>query len=347
MNILITGGAGFIGSNFTRYWLEKYPQDIVVVYDKFTYAGNRNNLKLKSICQRQTRLWREKLKIIKGDICDTKVLEKAIANHIDTIVHFAAETHVDRSIDAPDDFIQTNIIGTFRILELMKKFPDIRLHHVSTDEVYGDLPLDKPDMKFDENSPYKPNSPYSASKAASDHLVRAYIRTYGIKATISNCSNNFGPYCFPEKLIPLAITRALNDEEIPVYGSGLQVRDWIHTEDHVRGIDLILQKGKLGETYMLGGDGERTNLWILQKILEILNKPKNLLIHVGDRKGHDERYAVDFTKAKKELLFEPEKTIEEWLIDTINWYRGNESWWRPLKKNADKIAKKYLERRLD
>lgn len=340
MNILVTGGAGFIGSNFIHYWANKYPSDSISVVDKLTYAGNLESLKdLEN---------NPHYEFFKADITDYSSLENVILEkNIDTIVHFAAESHVDRSIDAPDDFVQTNIIGTFRILELVKKYPEIRLHHVSTDEVFGDLSLDNPQDKFSEQTAYDPSSPYSASKAAADHLVRAYIRTYGIKATISNCSNNFGPYCYPEKLIPLAITRALNNQEIPVYGSGLQVRDWIHTSDHCRGIELILKKGKLGETYLLGGNGERTNLFILERILEKLNKPKSLLVHVGDRKGHDLRYAIDYSKAKSELGFEPEKSIEEWLDLTVDWYKNNENWWKPLKASADKIAEKYLAVKLN
>lgn len=340
MNILVTGGAGFIGSNFVHYWANKYPSDSISVVDKLTYAGNLESLKdLEN---------NPHYEFFKADITDYSSLENVILEkNIDTIVHFAAESHVDRSIDAPDDFVQTNIIGTFRILELVKKYPEIRLHHVSTDEVFGDLSLDNPQDKFSEQTAYDPSSPYSASKASADHLVRAYIRTYGIKATISNCSNNFGPYCYPEKLIPLAITRALNNQEIPVYGSGLQVRDWIHTSDHCRGIELILKKGKLGETYLLGGNGERTNLFILERILEKLNKPKSLLVHVGDRKGHDLRYAIDYSKAKSELGFEPEKSIEEWLDLTVDWYKNNENWWKPLKASADKIAEKYLAVKLN
>lgn len=339
MNILVTGGAGFIGSNFVKYWLKKYPDHNIVVYDKLTYAGNLSNLReLEN---------NGNYKFIQGDICDFAKLDQTVVeNNIDTIVHFAAESHVDRSIEAPDDFVQTNIIGTFKILEILKKYPNIRFHHISTDEVYGDLPTDKPEIKFTEHSPYEPSSPYSASKAASDHLVRAYIRTYGIKATISNCSNNFGPYCFPEKLIPLVVTRALNNQEIPVYGTGEQVRDWIHTEDHAFGIDLILHKGKLGETYLLGGNGERQNIWIIKYILKQLNKPESLIVHVGDRKGHDARYAINYSKSEKELGFTPQKNLEERLNETIDWYRNNESWWKDLKPKADKIAERYLSMRI-
>lgn len=335
MNILVTGGAGFIGSNFVRYWKKNYPNDLIVVFDKFTYAGNMDNIHDLPI------------EVIKGDICDKFYFELAVKDyHIDTIIHFAAESHVDRSIDAPDDFIQTNIVGTFQILEVLKSHPEIRFHHISTDEVYGDLPIDKPEIKFNEHSKYEPSSPYSASKASSDHLVHAYIKTYRINATISNCSNNFGPYCYPEKLIPLIITRALNDEELPVYGTGLQVRDWIHTEDHAKGIDLILKNGKIGETYLLGGNGERTNLFVIKKILEILEKPERLIVHVGERKGHDQRYAIDYSKAETELGFKPAKSFEERLEETIAWYVENEDWWKEGKKTADIIAQKYLAKKV-
>jgi dTDP-glucose 4,6-dehydratase len=339
MKILITGGAGFIGSNFSRYWSNKYHTDTIVIYDKLTYAGNLSNLK--------ELLDENKIFFEKGDIIDKEKLESTVLKYsIDTIIHFAAESHVDRSIDGPEDFIKTNIIGTFKILELIRKYPLIRLHHISTDEVFGELPTNKPEEKFDESTPYDPRSPYSASKASSDHLVRSYINTYGIQATISNCSNNYGPYCFPEKLIPLVITRALNNQEIPVYGLGDQVRDWIHVEDHAYGIDLILNKGKIGETYLLGGDGERQNIWIVKKILSILNKPESLIVHVGDRKGHDKRYAINFSKAKNDLEFAPIKSIDERLEETVKWYLENKEWWQDLKPQADVIAEKYLSKRL-
>ena len=339
MNILITGGAGFIGSNFTRYWAKKYPSDNIVVYDKLTYAGNKENLK---------ELFESPLfTFVEGDILDASLLEKTIKeNSVETIVHFAAETHVDRSITDPETFVMTNVIGTLRILEVIRKYPTIRFHHISTDEVFGELPLDDPNAKFSENTPYDPRSPYSASKASSDHLVRAYINTFKINATISNCSNNYGPYCFPEKLIPLAITRAIKNEEIPVYGDGLQVRDWIHVDDHCLGIELILKKGKIGETYILGGHGEKPNIYLLKEILKILNKPESLLVHVGDRKGHDKRYAMDYTKANSELGFEPQKSLESRLEETVRWYQDNEDWWTPLKVEADKIAIAYLEKRI-
>lgn len=337
MTLLITGGAGFIGSNFTKYWVNKHPHDQVIVYDKLTYAGNQDNLK--------ELFSNPNFSFIKGDICNGRLLEQAIQdNNVDTIVHFAAETHVDRSIDKPYDFIQTNIVGTFKILEVLRKYPNIRFHHISTDEVFGELPLDDPTAKFSEETPYDPRSPYSASKAASDHLVRSYINTYKILGTISNCSNNYGPYCHPEKLIPLTITRAIHNEQIPVYGDGMQVRDWIHVEDHCFGIELILSKGKIGETYILGGHGEQPNIFIIKKILEILEKPESLIVYVGDRKGHDKRYAMDFRKAKKELGFEPQKALEERLKATVLWYRENSQWWSKTKTDADKIAEKYLSR---
>ena len=339
MNILITGGAGFIGSNFTRYWAKKYPSDNIVVYDKLTYAGNKENL--KDLSRNPFFLF------VQGDIVDGELFEKTLVdNKIDTVVHFAAETHVDRSINNPETFVMTNVIGTLRILEVIRKYPTIRFHHISTDEVFGELPLDDPNAKFSENTPYDPRSPYSASKASSDHLVRAYINTFKINATISNCSNNYGPYCFPEKLIPLAITRAIKNEEIPVYGDGLQVRDWIHVDDHCLGIELILKKGKIGETYILGGHGEKPNIYLLKEILKILNKPESLLVHVGDRKGHDKRYAMDYTKANSELGFEPQKSLESRLEETVRWYQDNEDWWTPLKVEADKIAIAYLEKRI-
>jgi len=339
MNILITGGAGFIGSNFTKYWADKYPDDDIVVYDKLTYAGNKENLK--------ELFDNPKFNFVEGDIVDGELFEKTIVDHeVNTIVHFAAETHVDRSIEGPEAFVHTNIMGTFRILEVLRKYPEIRFHHISTDEVFGELPLDNPNAKFSEKTPYDPRSPYSASKAASDHLVRAYVNTYKIKATISNCSNNYGPYCFPEKLIPLTITRAINNQEIPVYGDGMQVRDWIHVDDHCLGVDLILEKGKLGETYILGGHGEKPNIYIVKEILKLLEKPESLIVHVGDRKGHDKRYAMDFTKAKNELGFEPQKPLEKRLEETVQWYVDNQEWWAPLKAEGDRIAESYLKNRI-
>ncbi|MCX8034986.1 MAG: dTDP-glucose 4,6-dehydratase [Candidatus Dojkabacteria bacterium] len=334
MTILVTGGAGFIGTNFVRYWASRYPDDNIIVYDKLTYAGNFENI--------GDLVEAGKIQFVKGDICNKELLDFVVVKYkVDTIVHFAAESHVDRSIDSPGEFIQTNIVGTWTILEIVRKY-DLRFHHISTDEVFGELPIDNLDIKFKESTPYDPRSPYSASKASSDHLVRSYVNTYSIKATISNCSNNYGPYCFPEKLIPLVITRAIYNEKIPVYGDGKQRRDWIYVEDHVRGIDLILRHGKIGETYLLGGDGERENIWIVNKILDILSKPKDLIVHVGDRKGHDKRYSIDYSKAKVELGFEPSRDIEDGLKQTVNWYIENREWWEKLKEKADIIANKYL-----
>lgn len=337
MKLLITGGSGFIGSNFIKYWLNKYPKDNIVNIDKLTYAGNLENLKEIEKDKRYT--------FIQGDICDKKLINE-ITKDIDLIVHFAAESHVDRSIEGPEEFVKTNVEGTLNLLEAALQNGNIRFHHVSTDEVFGELPLDNPEAKFKEDMPYAPRSVYSASKASSDHLVRAYYHTHKLPITISNCSNNYGPYQFPEKLIPLVITRAILNEEIPVYGEGNQVRDWIHVEDHCRGIELCINKGEIGQTYLFGGNGEKTNIWIIKKILEYLNKPETLIVHVGDRKGHDLRYAIDFSKSEKELGYTPSKSIDEWLNDTVQWYVDNPKWWKPLKPKADIQAEKYLEKRI-
>ncbi|KUK76899.1 MAG: dTDP-glucose 4,6-dehydratase [candidate division WS6 bacterium 34_10] len=338
MKILVTGGCGFIGSNYIKYWLNKYPKDKIINLDKLTYAGNLNNIKdIES---------NPNYKFVQGDICDKDLVMK-LTKDIDLIVHFAAESHVDRSIDGPEEFVKTNVEGTLVLLEAAIKNGNIRFHHISTDEVFGELPLDDPNAKFHENMPYAPRSVYSASKAASDHLVRAYHATHKLPITISNCSNNYGPYQYPEKLIPLAITRAIMDQEIPVYGNGTQVRDWIHVEDHCKGIELCITKGKIGETYLFGGNGEKQNIWIVKKILEYLHKPEDLIVHVGDRKGHDLRYAIDFSKAQKELGYEPSKSVDQWLKDTVEWYVANPEWWKPLKEKADILAEKYLEKRIE
>jgi len=337
MKILVTGGAGFIGSYFIKYWMNKYPEDQIVNLDVLTYAGNLENLKEVEN--------NPNYKFVKGNICD-KELVMEITKGIDQIVHFAAESHVDRSIEGPEVFVETNIKGTLNLLEAAVQNGGIRFHHVSTDEVFGELPLDKPDAKFTEETPYAPKSPYSASKASSDHLVRAYHHTFKLPITISNTSNNYGPNQYPEKLIPLMVTRAMSDEEIPVYGDGKQIRDWVHVQDHVRGIELCIKDGKLGETYLFGGDGERENIWIVKKILEYLNKPESLIVHVGDRKGHDVRYAIDNSKSEKELGYKPEKSVEDWLKETVQWYVDNKKWWEPLKPVADKQAERYLEKRI-
>lgn len=337
MKILVTGGAGFIGSNFIKYWLKKHPKDRITNLDKLTYAGNLNNLKDIEKDKRYT--------FVKGNICNKKLVDKLVKGK-DLIVHFAAESHVDRSIDGPEEFVKTNVEGTLVLLEAALKHGGIRFHHISTDEVFGELPLNNPKAKFHEDMVYDPRSVYSASKAASDHLVRAYYATHKLPITISNCSNNYGPYQYPEKLIPLAITRAIMNQEIPVYGNGKQVRDWIHVEDHCIGIEKCIKKGKIGETYLFGGNGEKQNIWIIKQILKQLNKPKDLIVYVGDRKGHDLRYAIDFSKAQKKLNYKPSKTVDKWLEDTVQWYVDNEQWWKPLKKKADVLAEKYLEKRI-
>ena len=334
MNLLVTGGAGFIGSNFIHYWIKNHPGDKVVNYDKLTYAGNIESL--RDIEENPN------YEFVKGDILDRKLLDKTLKNSsIDTIVHFAAESHVDRSIDNPPIFVETNVVGTQVLLDAAKDNGNIRFHNISTDEVFGSLPLNS-EEKFTEETPYDPRNPYSASKAAADHLVRAYHETYGLPITISNCSNNYGPYQFPEKFIPLSITRALFNEKIPLYGDGLNVRDWIHTEDHCYGIDLILQKGKIGETYLLGGNGEESNINLIRKILKLMDASESLIARVGDRKGHDRRYAIDFTKTKNKLGFRPKYTLDEGLVQTVEWYKANGIWWKELKKDADVIAGKYL-----
>jgi dTDP-glucose 4,6-dehydratase len=318
MKILVTGGAGFIGSNFIIYMMEKYPDYEIVNLDKLTYAGNLENL--KSIEGNSKYLF------IHGDICNKETVIKAMAG-CDMVVHFAAESHVDRSITGPAIFIETNVIGTEVLLEVARDLKIKRFHHVSTDEVFGTLSLTKLEEKFTENTPHSPRSPYSASKAGSDHLVRAFIETYDFPATISNCTNNYGPYHFPEKAIPLFITNALNNKPLPIYGSGLAVRDYLYVTDHCTAIDLILHKGKIGETYCIGGDSERNGLEISDTILDLLNKPKTLKTFVEDRKGHDMRYAMDHSKITRELGWMPSVSFEEGILKTITWYKENESWW--------------------
>lgn len=317
-HLLVTGGAGFIGANFVRYWKAHHPEDTIRVLDALTYAGNRQNLDGLDI------------DFVQGDICDAATVAKAF-DGIDMVVHFAAETHVDRSITGSMPFVQTNILGTLTLLEETKKRGDQikRFHHISTDEVFGALELGT-NEKFSEVTHYDPRSPYSASKAASDHLVRSYYHTHHLPITISNCSNNYGPYHFPEKLIPLMILNAMQNKPLPVYGDGLNVRDWIHVEDHCRGIEAILLKGKIGETYCLGGDAERPNIEVVKLVLKYLHKPETLISYVEDRKGHDRRYAIDSSKAKRELGWVPEKSFEQGLQETVQWYLDHEDWWRPL-----------------
>jgi dTDP-glucose 4,6-dehydratase len=322
MKLLITGGAGFIGSNFIHYWLKNHPEDSIVNLDLLTYAGNLDNLK---DIENQANY-----KFVKGDICDATLVNELVKD-VDLIVHFAAESHVDRSIKNSADFIKTNVEGTRVLLEAAKNNGNIRFHHISTDEVFGSLNLEDP--KFNEKTPYDPRSPYSASKASSDHLVRAYYHTHGLPITISNCSNNYGPLQFPEKLIPLFITNLIEGKSVPVYGSGKNIRDWIHVDDHNRGVDFIIRNGKIGETYCLGGNSEHTNLEITKLILELMGYGEDKITYVSDRLGHDLRYAIDFNKAKNDLGWEPQIGFKEGLESTIKWYTDNKEWWEKLKNN--------------
>jgi dTDP-glucose 4,6-dehydratase len=314
MKILVTGGAGFIGSNFIIYMMEKYPDYKIVNLDALTYAGNLENLKTVANNPNYT--------FIHGNICDRDIVKKAMQD-CDTVVHFAAESHVDRSITGPAIFVETNIVGTEILLEVARELNITKFHHISTDEVFGTLPLDNKDEKFNESTPYAPRSPYAASKASSDHLVRAYIETYNFPATISNCTNNYGPYQFPEKIIPLFITNAFGNKELPIYGAGLAVRDYLYVTDHCIAIDLILHKGKIGETYCIGGDSEKNGNQIADTILNLLNKPDTLKTYVEDRKGHDMRYAMDHSKITQELGWNPTVTFEQGIQKTIEWYQAN------------------------
>ncbi len=322
MRLLVTGGAGFIGSNFILYWMREHPNDQIVNLDKLTYAGNLENLADVENNPRYA--------FIHGDICDREAVQKALRG-VDVVVHFAAESHVDRSILEPAPFITTNIVGTYILLEAATKAVISRFHHVSTDEVFGSLKLGTL-SKFSERTPYDPRSPYSASKASSDHLVRAYHETYGFPITITNCSNNFGPYHFPEKFIPLAITNILEGKKVPVYGDGLNVRDWLYVEDHCRAIDAVLSRGTAGETYCVGGlTDDINNLMVVQKILRIMGKGEDMIEFVKDRPGHDRRYAIDWTKIKTELGWQPQHDFDTWLERTIEWYKTHESWWKRIK----------------
>jgi len=333
MKLLVTGGAGFIGSNFIHYILKNHPDYEVVNLDKLTYAGNLDNLKdIES---------NPKYKFIKGDIADEEIVNFAMTG-VDAVINFAAESHVDRSISDPSQFVRTNVLGTHVLLEAAKKHKGIKFHHVSTDEVYGSIPLDS-DEKWTEESPYKPRSPYSASKAASDHLVRAYFQTYGLAATITNCANNVGPFMYPEKLIPLAITNLLEDKKVPVYGKGNQVREWLHVEDHCSAIDLILQKGTAGQTYFVGPDDDHvSNYEVIKKILKLLNLPEERIEFVPDRAGHDQKYALSTAKIKKELGWQPKYKLEQILSSVVEWYQSNQDWWKKIKNSED--YKKYYER---
>lgn len=323
MNIIITGGAGFIGSNFVFHMLREHPQDRVICLDKLTYAGNLSTL--------APVMGQDNFRFVKADICDRDAVYSLFEEeHPDVVVNFAAESHVDRSIENPAIFLETNIMGTAVLMDACRKYGIQRYHQVSTDEVYGDLPLDRPDLFFTETTPIHTSSPYSSSKASADLLVLAYHRTYGLPVTISRCSNNYGPYHFPEKLIPLMIINALHDKPLPVYGDGLNVRDWLYVEDHCRAIDLILQKGRVGEVYNVGGHNEMKNIDIVKLICKALGKPESLIHHVTDRKGHDRRYAIDPTKIHEELGWLPETKFVDGIKKTIQWYLDHEDWWQPI-----------------
>ncbi|MEH6639367.1 MAG: dTDP-glucose 4,6-dehydratase [Porticoccaceae bacterium] len=339
-NLLVTGGAGFIGSNFVHYWLQQYPNARVVVLDALTYAGNRSNLAAVED--------KPQFSFVHDDILNTALVEKLLREEaIDTLVHFAAESHVDRSIYGPDAFFKTNIDGTHSLLKAAKKVwldsgeTPHRFHHVSTDEVYGTLEADEPG--FTERHQYLPNSPYAASKAASDHIVRSYHHTYGLNTTISNCSNNYGPYHFPEKLIPLIIVNCLEGKPLPIYGDGKQIRDWLYVEDHCRGIDLILNDGRVGQVYNIGGNNEWANIDIVTLVCELLDAhhPEgaphtDLITHVTDRLGHDRRYAINASKIMSELGYKPQETFESGIRKTVDWYLNNERWWRSVGDGSHK-----------
>ena len=343
-SIVITGGAGFIGSNFVHHWCENYPEDRVIVLDALTYAGNLNNL--------ATLKDRKNFRFLQGDICDRALVDELFAGeNIDTVAHFAAESHVDRSILGPGAFVQTNVVGTFTLLESFRQHwlsnhqPDnYRFLHVSTDEVYGSLGVDDP--AFTETTPYAPNSPYSASKAGSDHLARAYFHTYGMPTIITNCSNNYGSYHFPEKLIPLMCINILLGKPLPVYGDGQNVRDWLYVRDHCQALDTVIHKGKAGETYNIGGNNEVKNIDLVRMLCKLMDelapdlpvKPaQNLITFVKDRAGHDRRYAIDASKIRTELGWQPQETVEGGLRKTIQWYLDHRDWWQPL------LSKEYQE----
>ena len=330
MTIIVTGGAGFIGSNFIFHIMAKYPDYRVVCIDKLTYAGNLSTLK--------SVLGKPNFRFVKADICDRKAVYKLFEEESpEIVVNFAAESHVDRSILDPSVFLQTNIIGTATLMDACLKYKVKRYHQVSTDEVYGDLPLDRPDLFFTEATPLHTSSPYSSSKASADLLVLAYYRTYGLPVTVSRCSNNYGPYHFPEKLIPLMIINALSDKKLPVYGNGLNVRDWLYVEDHCKAIDLIIHKGRIGEVYNIGGHNEMKNIDIVKLICKSLGKPEGLITYVEDRKGHDMRYAIDPAKIHAELGWLPETKFADGIQKTIEWYLANKDWWQPI------VSGEYLD----
>lgn len=323
MTMIVTGGAGFIGANFVFYMLENHPEDRIVCLDKLTYAGNLSTL--------APVMENPNFRFVKADICDREAVYGLFEEERpDVVVNFAAESHVDRSIENPGVFLETNIMGTAVMMDACRTFGVQRFHQVSTDEVYGDLPLDRPDLFFTEQTPIHTSSPYSSSKASADLLAMAYYRTYGLPVTISRCSNNYGPYQFPEKLIPLMIANALADKPLPVYGEGLNVRDWLYVEDHCKAIDLILQRGRVGEVYNIGGHNEMKNIDIVKLICKALNKPESLITHVTDRKGHDMRYAIDPAKIHAELGWLPETMFADGIEKTIQWYLDNRAWWEKI-----------------
>jgi len=341
MKMIVTGGAGFIGSNFVQYEVKNHPEDEIINLDLLTYAGNLESVKPVENAPNY--------RFIRGDIADREFIFRLFEEEKpDVIVNFAAESHVDRSITDPEIFVRTNVVGTTTLLDACRKYGIKRYHQVSTDEVYGDLPLDRPDLFFTEETPLHTSSPYSSAKASADLFVMAYHRTYGLPVTISRCSNNYGPYHFPEKLIPLVISRALNDEEIPVYGKGENVRDWLYVTDHCSAIDLVVRKGREGEVYNIGGHNERTNLDVVKTILKALNKPESLIKYVTDRPGHDLRYAMDPTKIETELGWKPEYNFDTGIPVTIQWYLDNKDWWEHIvngeyTKYFDNMYGKRLE----
>lgn len=339
MKILVTGGAGFIGGNFMHYMVDKYPEDEIVCLDLLTYAGNLETL--------ESLVDKPNYRFIRGDIADRDFIFSLFEQeHFDIVVNFAAESHVDRSIDNPEIFVKTNVLGTTTLLDASKAYGVSRYHQVSTDEVYGDLPLDRTDLFFTESTPIHTSSPYSSAKASADLFVLAYYRTYGLPVTVSRCSNNYGPYHFPEKLIPLMISRALADESLPVYGTGENVRDWLHVYDHCVAIDLIIRNGRVGEVYNIGGHNERTNLEVVETILNELGKPETLIHYVKDRPGHDRRYAIDPMKIETELGWRPKYNFDTGIRQTIQWYLDNKAWWTHIL-NGDYqhyYEKMYIEK---
>lgn len=329
MKILVTGGSGFIGSNFIKHWFSAHPDDSIINLDKMTYAANPRNLTEFE--------GKSNYQFVKGDILDEKIVDELVSQ-VDAIVHFAAESHVDRSIDDPSLFVRTNVLGTYNLLMAAKKY-NKRFHHISTDEVFGSVEMGS-DKQFNESTPYDPSSPYSASKASSDHLVRSFYKTFGLPVTISNCSNNYGPYQHPEKMIPRSITNLLTDQKIKVYGQGLNFRDWLHVEDHCRAIELILLNGKIGETYCIGGLKKGTsNMELVKLMLKLMGKDESCLEYVADRPAHD-NYAVNWDKINRELGWEPKYTFETGLQQTIDWYTANTSWWQETKAEAEEFYKK-------